>query len=253
AKVAVTDIPSLDKSLSRYVKRIGNARAGTGAAVTTLERLGVSADKLAQMPLTDQLKYLIQRLNGIEDAATRASIADGLFGDGWRDMLPLINAGADGIEAAKQRIEDLGIAIDDDGVRKTVQMRTQFRKLASDISSVRMSAVVALSTQSKALADHFSDIITHSAKTGQIEAYFGTIGRKIQELKEALNDLAKFGSNALIARLFGLPAAGLAMIAQTGGSTSGWQRRLNTGRPQDGDLQRLPDKQLHTLLQTYNQ
>ena len=87
----------LNTSLERFNKRIGDAARGSGPAADALERLNLNAQRLEQMGLGEVMERVAERFENVESQARRASLAQNLFGQSGRELLPLLDQGAEGI------------------------------------------------------------------------------------------------------------------------------------------------------------
>ena len=79
-----------------------------GPAAIAFDRLGLSASKLASMPLTEQIQTIAEKIKMFGDSATRASYATQIFGKAGIDMLPFLMNGADALTQIREEMEKTG-------------------------------------------------------------------------------------------------------------------------------------------------
>ncbi|MGH2437499.1 MAG: hypothetical protein ACRDFA_10940 [bacterium] len=104
-----------DTSLQRFAKVVGEAKTGTGALVTTLDKLipGFSAAIAATTSQDQALRLVAQAYAATDDAAIRAVIATAAFGKTGVRLGEFLAGGAKGIEAATSALSKFGIGIND--------------------------------------------------------------------------------------------------------------------------------------------
>lgn len=100
AKLSDVDFASLEGSLSKFSKGIGEASMGTGKAKDAFERLGVSI-KNQDGTLKDSFSLLTElsdQFKNMPDGAMKATTAMELFGKSGADMIPLLNSGSEALK-----------------------------------------------------------------------------------------------------------------------------------------------------------
>ena len=70
---------NLDMALQRFTRRAAEAAAGTGEAKNALKRLGVDAQELVKLPLSERMLVLADAFDGIKDKPTKLALAFKLF------------------------------------------------------------------------------------------------------------------------------------------------------------------------------
>lgn len=100
AKLSDVDFASLESSLAKFSKGIGEASMGTGTAKDAFERLGVSIQN-QDGTLKDSFALLVElseQFQDMPDGAMKATTAMQLFGKSGADMIPLLNSGSDALQ-----------------------------------------------------------------------------------------------------------------------------------------------------------
>ncbi len=109
AGLAGTSREALNKSLEGYTRRLGDALAGTGTAKTMLDQLGLSADKLARIPLDQQMGKIADSIAKLPTQAERASAANALFGKSGVQMVTMLQQGGAAMRDSMAEAERLGL------------------------------------------------------------------------------------------------------------------------------------------------
>lgn len=135
---------SLDSSLERFNKRLGEAQQGGGAASKVLKQLGLDAGDLASMGLDKALSVTADRIAGLEGPTERAAAAAALFGREGVAMVNLMREGSAGMERMRQEARDLGIIIDEDLVRGAEDAQTKLDLMGRVIDAQLNSALIEL-------------------------------------------------------------------------------------------------------------
>lgn len=107
-------VESFYTSLQRQSRRIAEAAQGTGEAAAALEELGLNAQALSRLSVTEQFDVLSQALRGVESSADRVRLAFKLWDAEGVANLQIINQTDEALEDLKQRFIELGGQIDND-------------------------------------------------------------------------------------------------------------------------------------------
>jgi hypothetical protein len=114
AQLAEVDMDMLNRNVKMLTKNLGNASMGTGPAKEMLDRLGMSAQELIQMPLPEQLAAIGQRMQGLGSAAQRVAVATALFGKSGTDMIPFLLQSADSLREVQDEMQATGQLFSDE-------------------------------------------------------------------------------------------------------------------------------------------
>lgn len=91
---------TVERSIGRMNRTIGTSPEKFEAAGVAIKRT-----KDGAVDVTGTFLNVIDAINGIEDPAKRAAVAQDLLGRGWQDMSRLIALGADGVKSALDGVE----------------------------------------------------------------------------------------------------------------------------------------------------
>ncbi len=176
AQIGGMNIEQMDKSLKRLIKSVSDAGRGLSTAVDAFNVLGIDMEKIKNASTDEVFKLIadsVQRL-GV-NAQTTGAIMD-LFGARvGADLVNVLLAGREGIEAFEQEIQAMGLAmsaVDTAQVEEANDAWTRFKKIAT----------AAAQTLTTALAPAITAIIKMLTTTdGQVRAIGSTV-RKMAEV-----------------------------------------------------------------------
>ena len=135
ARKSDTSIETLARGVATLSKGMADAaERGTGPVADGLRSLGISATEAdGRLRSTDAvLADVTDALAGMENGAEKAAAAQRLFGGSGRDLIPLLNQGADGMARAAAEASALGLVWSDD----TSQAAEDFGDALTDLRKV---------------------------------------------------------------------------------------------------------------------
>lgn len=107
----------LDSSTERFVKRLGEARQGSGAAAKAYEQLGLDADQLAELTPDAALGVVADRLAQVESHTDKVALAAQFFGREGVAMVNMLKDGSSGLEALRKDARATGYVLSDEAAR----------------------------------------------------------------------------------------------------------------------------------------
>jgi ribosomal protein L12E/L44/L45/RPP1/RPP2 len=142
ASLSEVSIEELGQASARFNRNIAEATTGTTDAARAFQIMGISlkdgGGNLRNM--SDLLGDVADRFSKYADGANKTALAQELFGKSGARLIPLLNAGRDGIEDLKKEAKDLGVVISDVDAKKAeafndalTRMAAASRGLAKDI------------------------------------------------------------------------------------------------------------------------
>jgi hypothetical protein len=99
-------------SLERFVKQIGESAAGAGEAQIALNALGLDAERLAKLPLTEAFIEVGAAISQVASRGQQLTVTQKLFGDEARKLLPLLTLEESSLRALLTEYEGLAGNID---------------------------------------------------------------------------------------------------------------------------------------------
>lgn len=168
AKLSGVEAANFEASVAKLNAKMTEAAGGSKEAGAVFKAMGLNIkDSNGQLKSTeDLLTEVAAKFAAYKDGPEKAALATELFGKAGREMIPLLNGGADGLE----------------------KLRAEFRQLRGEITGETIKA-----------AEQFNDNIT------KLEANMGGLSRTMAEkmlpglvqISDAMVEQAKKGSTLL--------------------------------------------------------
>lgn len=187
----------LEDAIFRMDRRIGNAATGTGPAVRALRELKLEAGELSKATPDKKLEILMEALGGVANESVRNQLGFELFGDNFRELVPLLDAGAGSLSKLKKEAEETGIAFT--GINATeeaanaAKLSDAMNKLYKQFQAIAVSAGSALAPALTKVAEDFTPILKSSleflannkqmvVEVGKLAAVLGTLSIAMRAL-----------------------------------------------------------------------
>ena len=188
AQISGTNIDSLSQALFRARRRIGNmALGGGGPAKRALETLGLDAKQLSKMSPEAQFKKLVASLKAVGNEAERNQLAFEIFGDNFRDIQPLIDAGAESMDKLRNRANRLGLVLSSREIQQAEELTDAFFEFGevAKMAAIKIGAVFGPSLKIifTGLAEAIADLMKAFEDLGGGITVIG------QQIKFALTDI----------------------------------------------------------------
>lgn len=146
------------------------ALGGGGPAARALETLGLNAKELSKEKPERQFMILVKALKSVGNEAERNQLAFEIFGDNFRQIQPLINAGADGIDKMRERAKRLGLVLSSREISQAEELTDAFYELGQVLKMTFVKIGAALGPTLlpiiKGLAEGIADITNAIVKLG---------------------------------------------------------------------------------------
>ena len=124
-------LDTITGSLSKLTKNMASANGGNKAMTENFEKLGVAiTDSSGNLRSADDVfQDAITALGSIQNETERDALAMQIFGKSAQDLNPLIEAGADNIEAFRQEAHDMGYVLDEETLGSLGAVDDAFQRL----------------------------------------------------------------------------------------------------------------------------
>ncbi len=173
-------VDSFKNGIKKMSDVVDDANNGSKTAATAISRLGLSLDDLNKMSTEEKFNAITAALADMEDGAERNALGNDLLGKSYTEMLPMLNAGSEGMEALKKEADDLGLVMSEDAVKAGV-------KLGDTIANVKDAfggLMNRIGTAAIPLIQRFADMII--AGLPKIQALFDSLIPVITSIFEQL-------------------------------------------------------------------
>ena len=111
AEQAGSGIETIEKGVKRMASTVLDAQLGLTSATDALDALGISVESLQGLSPEEQFQTFANALSQVEDASTKAALAQDVFGRAGTELLPLFAEGEEGMDALRRQAVSLGIVM----------------------------------------------------------------------------------------------------------------------------------------------
>ena len=139
-----TDIGVFEKGLKTMSSTIFDASKGLATQNDALDALGVELTDLQGLSPEEQFAVFADALSDVEDASTRAALAQDIFGGAGTKLLPILTEGKDGIEALKNEADELGRTIGTDTANNAAVLQDNINTLKSGFTGLQQNLAQAV-------------------------------------------------------------------------------------------------------------
>ena len=153
-------VEGLEHSLLHMSRTITSAVQGSHEAMMALTRLRLNAYELSRLDPSAALKKIATAVAAIPNPMERAALAQGVFGRGVLELMPLLNRGAAGIEEFEQRARDLGLTISAADVALAREFKAAWVELTGSLKRIVYEIGGALVPALKAVFDEIRPGVT---------------------------------------------------------------------------------------------
>ena len=139
AELVDVSVGTITGSLSKLTKQMYSAKDGTGSAAEYFDALGVSVTD-AEGNLRDNNEVfdeIIDKLGQVSNDTERDAIAMGIFGKSAQELNPLIQQGADNIQAFRDEAHQMGYVLDDEALSSLGAVDDAFQRSSLFIDSIK--------------------------------------------------------------------------------------------------------------------
>ena len=162
------DVKKLEVGIKKLSDVMDGAAKGNKANVAAFEQLGISlTDTSGKVRSTEAVfTDVMAALGDMEQGAARNALGNDLLGKSYTEMLPLLNAGSEGMDALKNRADELGLVMSEDAVKANVKFGDTMDDLKQSFGAVFMH----ISNAVLPVLQRFIDLILENMP--QIQAFF---------------------------------------------------------------------------------
>jgi len=156
AAMSDTSIGDVTSGLGHLEKGMEKlAQTGKGPVGDALRKLHVSLAALKHDTPEQRLERLASAFAKLPAGAEKAQLAMQLFGGAGKSMIPLLNAGAAGIEQMRGEAYQLGLVIDEDVAHKFEEFNDQQHRVGDWFQGFKNQIAVGLLPMLSEIVDHF--------------------------------------------------------------------------------------------------
>lgn len=139
AELSGTSLEAIEKASLKMGKTLLDASDESMMAQRAIERLGVSLEDLGRMSPEERFFTLASAVGDVQDPTRRAAMAMEIFGKSGTQLLPMLDAGAEGIAAMRAEAHDLGIVFDEDAANAAAHFNDNMLRLGRSMDGVKFA------------------------------------------------------------------------------------------------------------------
>ena len=164
---------------------------------TSIETLATAQKNLAASGKDIDLRQAIDQVASIEDADKRAAAATELFGKkAGQEMLPLLNAGKEGIQAMYDEAEAYGMVMSNDAVKASAAFQNSLNKMQGTITGLKNEMIGKLLPGLTGLTNGFTELLNGNPDAG-IEMISGAVRDLLAQVEALAPTVLQIGGEIL--------------------------------------------------------
>lgn len=152
------DIGKLEVGMKKMSDVMDSAINGNKSAQESYARLGISMKELSSMTPEQAFERTMKALGDMEGGAARNAIGNDILGKSYTELLPLISEGSEGMEALKNRADELGIVMSADAVSAGVVFGDTMSDVKNSLGAAKDKIMLELLPK---LTEMLNWVITH--------------------------------------------------------------------------------------------
>lgn len=117
----------LQNGLGKLAKTAEDFRNNSKTAVDAFGKLKI--DPTQYKDTADLFDVVVEKLSAMEDGARKTAIAQEIFGKSGRELIPLINSGAEGLREAAEEARAFGVVVTQEAVKSAEQFNDNLTRL----------------------------------------------------------------------------------------------------------------------------
>lgn len=141
AELSGTGIETLEKAVKRMSAVILDGEQGLKTATDSFDLLGIKMEDVSNKTPEQQLNVFLEALAGVENASSRAALAQELFGRAGTQLLPMLSDGVKGLQGMKEEADKFGIVITQEQAAGAAQFVDELSRVKASLTGLLLSAV----------------------------------------------------------------------------------------------------------------
>ena len=228
ARFIDTDSETLVKALGKVAKMQASSIKSGDEYITMLDgqTIALRNSNGELKSNEDLLMNMVDAIGSIADDTVREAAAQELFGKSFQEMMPLINAGSEGLKKYGDEAEALGLVLSGDAVNSLGEFDDQMQRIKATMEvagrQLALSFLPATKEVAKELAELAQTVTTALADGFQeadvdkiLDALFDKISAGMSNISSMMPAVARF-LTGLVNKLLEFVTQNLPMLAQVG-------------------------------------
>lgn len=135
--LADVSFEQLQINLGRLAKSTEDFRDGSKSAVDAFTKIGIDPTKYQDT--AELFSAVVDRLSKMDDGARKTAIAQEILGKSGKELIPLINGGAEGLKAAAEEARRFGIIVTNESAKSAEEFNDNITRLNSALDGLKIS------------------------------------------------------------------------------------------------------------------
>ena len=169
------------RAIQDLQRNMADARDGTGEAQAAFVKLGLSAEDLAELPVSEQVARIADRMGGLEDAAERTQVAMDIFGRSGRGMAEAFALGGDAVREATQEIADAGI-ISAEVAADSERLQDQILLTGAAFDTLKREFLAPMIPSISAVLAVWRELMVELGRADEVAEAGGLVGTALEEI-----------------------------------------------------------------------
>ena len=169
------------RAIQDLQRNLADARDGTGEAKDSLDKLGLSASDLLDLPLPEQFATIADRMGKLEDVAERTQVAMDVFGRSGRKLGPAFSEGGDAVRQAVDEIARAGI-VSNQAAADSEVLTDSIDLLKRSMSSLKADTLAPMIPALTALSDGLALVLQDLRDTDAAEEFGEALSTALVEV-----------------------------------------------------------------------
>ncbi|RLJ20806.1 hypothetical protein DJ031_04660 [bacterium endosymbiont of Escarpia laminata] len=185
----------LNNNMTAFVKRVGEAKQGTGALVTFLKKYDQQLLESIKNSKSQEeaLNLIADAIKKADSATERAAIANAAFSRSGIGMVNMLRDGSAGLDEFSRQAQDAGVVLEESLIRKAERINDRWDTLVSTIGTSLQTAV--LNTIS--FIGGISDITKLESQVGGLKNKLDDLNDGIAVYQTRIDELKALDNDAL--------------------------------------------------------
>ncbi|GIW85735.1 MAG: hypothetical protein KatS3mg108_0059 [Isosphaeraceae bacterium] len=151
AEQSGADLETLEVGLKAMQRNIVSAADGSREMRATLAKLGLTVADLKALTPDEQFRLLADRIAQVGNPTQRAALAMDVFGKSGQKLIPLLSAGAKGIDELRAEANRLGLTVGTDQAQSAADLQDAWNRLLKTLKAAAFAIGGALAPDLTAL------------------------------------------------------------------------------------------------------
>jgi len=160
ADLSGSSIEGIQTSVRKMQMTIVDAGDGMSTATDAFDKLGLSIEDISKMTPEEQFSAITSALADITDPTQKAALSMDIFGKSGTDLLPMLEGGAEGLNAMRQEAKDLGLVMSQEDADAAAEFNDSLTKIQGAFSGLMNQIARGVLPALKPLITAFQDLIT---------------------------------------------------------------------------------------------